>query len=182
LGPGVAEHLGPPADLAGDGPGVGVDQQLVGVVAKSLAGRIATVDAETVVLPRSDPVHVAVPVQVGAFDQLVEDALPAAGIEQHELDRLGVLGEQGEVGALPVPGGPHGDVVARPGRLQDPAAGVPAAVGSGGSPGSPGAGAGCRGAVGSASATAFEAGIRVLILLQPPRPEAPTGCDTDISK
>ena len=62
---------------------------------------------------------VAMPDEVGALEQL--DALhlaPPLGIEETQLDALGVLGEQREIDARPFPGGAEGIGPAAPERAR----------------------------------------------------------------
>ncbi len=115
--PAVAEELGTPGQVARDRLGVGVDEQLVGVVAQPVGGRVAAVDPEAVVLARPHPVDVAMPVQVGALGELEGGRGPSGAIEEHQLDPVGGPGEQREVGPLAIPRRPQRDVAPRPGRL-----------------------------------------------------------------
>ena len=115
--PAVAEELRSPAQLARDRLRVGVHQQLVGVVAQPLGGGVATVDPVAVVLPRSHPVDVAMPVQVGALGELERHRRRPGAVDEDQLHALGGGGEEGEVRPLPVPRRPQGDEVTGPGRL-----------------------------------------------------------------
>ena len=111
----VGEHVGRvPQDPALDGLRVGVDQQLVRVEAVALLGIPRPVHPERVPLAGPDVRQVAVPVERGALAQ-VHPRLAIVGVEEAQLHPLGVLGEEREVGAGPVPGraeregppGPH---------------------------------------------------------------------------
>jgi hypothetical protein len=102
----VAEQSGIPLQLADHLPGVGVDQELIGIEAVAGGRLVGTMDAVAVgrAWPRIG--EVAVPDLVGIFGQI--DALDlalAAGVEQAELDLGRVRREQGEVDAQAVPGG-----------------------------------------------------------------------------
>ncbi len=93
-----------PPDLARQRPGVGVDQQLVGVEPVPGLGIVGAVDAIAVELPRGHVRQIAVPDLVGPFGQRDPLRLRVArGIEQAEFDPLRVSREEGEVDAGPVP-------------------------------------------------------------------------------
>ena len=92
----VAEQGLVPVDLALDGGGVGIQQQLGGVAAKPGGGLERAVDPEPVALPRAQLRRVAVPDHRRALGQ-GDPRLGAVGLEQAELDRVGDLGEHGEV-------------------------------------------------------------------------------------
>ena len=92
-----------PVDGALDRLGVGVDQQLVGVEAVALVGRVGPVHAVAVALSGADPGQVAVPVSARRAGHL-DPRLLAVVVEQAQLHALGVLGEDREVGAVAVPG------------------------------------------------------------------------------
>ena len=99
----VREHVaGLPVDGALDRLRIRVDQELVRVEAVPLLGRPAPVDAVAIALPRPDPRQVAVPVERRALRELVA-GLTVRLVEEAELDLVGVLGEEREVRALPVP-------------------------------------------------------------------------------
>ena len=83
---------------------VGIEQQLRRVEALALERGIAAVDAESVSLPRADPREVAVPVECSPLRHL-DPRLLIVVVEQAQLDVLGVLGEQREVGTATVPDG-----------------------------------------------------------------------------
>ena len=100
----VAEQRAAVPEAAGDGARVGIEQQLGRVVAQPLMRRVATVHAEAVALSGADVGDVSVPHEVGALDQRMGGELGAALVEEHEVDRLGALGEDREVGAGSVPG------------------------------------------------------------------------------
>ena len=104
----VAEMGIAPIQIADDGLGVGIKQQLVGVETQSFLGCIASMYAITVQNARPDPGQITVPDMIGLPTQ--GDAMhlaPALGIKQTQFHTLGALREQGEVHALPIPGGPQ---------------------------------------------------------------------------
>jgi hypothetical protein len=114
---GVAEDELVPAHVAVDGPGIGIDQQLGRIEAMASVRFVGTVDAVAVALAGRDPGNVDVPHQVGLLcnadpGQLV---ITFGTFEKAELDAGRVLGEQGEVHSLAVPGGAKGVGAARPG-------------------------------------------------------------------
>ncbi len=100
----VREHVGVvrPVDDAVDRLRVRVDQQLVGVEAVAVGGCVGTVHAEAVALPGPDAGQVAMPVERPPGGDL-DPGLGAGVVEQAQLDCLGVLGEQREVGPGSVP-------------------------------------------------------------------------------
>lgn len=84
---------------------IGVEQQLVSVEAMAAIGIVRAMHPIAVELPGRDVVEVAVPDVFGALRQFDPFQLaPALGVEQAELHLVSVGGEQGEVGAAPVPG------------------------------------------------------------------------------
>jgi hypothetical protein len=102
----VAEHRRVPLQAADVGARVRVEEQLVGVEAVALGGRVGAVHAVAVHRARTDARDAAVPYLVAVFGQL--DALdfgPALAVEQAHLDLGGMRGEHREVDALPVPRG-----------------------------------------------------------------------------
>ena len=102
----VAEMGVAPMELADQLLGVGVEQQLVMIEAVARLRVVGAVDAIAVELARADVGQVAVPDLVGVLGQ--HDPLQlalAAGIEQAELDLLGIGAEQGEVDAPAIEGG-----------------------------------------------------------------------------
>ena len=111
---GVAVHGRVPLHLPVERPRVGVEQQLVLVAADARVGEVRPVHAVSVALPGADAGQEAVPhVAVGLGH--VQPLLAAAGVvEQAELDALGDLGEQGEVGADAVVGGAKRERLSRP--------------------------------------------------------------------
>ena len=110
----VREHVAAAeAHLALDRLRVRVDQQLVRVEAVAGARVVGAVDAVAVALPGTDAGQVHVPVERRALADL-DPLLDVLVVEQAQLDALGVLGEQREVGALPVPGRTQRERPARP--------------------------------------------------------------------
>ena len=81
---------------------VGVDQELVRIEPVAPLRRPRPVDAVAVELPRPDTVEVAVPV-VGGLPRQLTSCLDAGGVEEAQLDALGVLRAQREVRAAAVP-------------------------------------------------------------------------------
>ena len=106
----VAEHLVAPLDRAGDGLGVGIEDDLVGVEAVPGGGLVGPVHAVAVELAGLHVGQVGVPDEVGLLGHA--DACRLARVlprvEQAELHRGRVLGEEGEVDAQAVPGRPEG--------------------------------------------------------------------------
>ena len=83
----------------------GIDEQFVRVEAQPFARRIAAVDAVAVQLARPDALQVGVPHVARLLGQRDAGGLFAVDVvEQAQLDAGGVLGEDGEVGALAIPG------------------------------------------------------------------------------
>jgi hypothetical protein len=109
-----------PLDGADNRFGVGVQQQLVRIEAVSLLRPIRTMDPVAVQLARTHFRQIGMPDLVGLLAQL--DALlflSPAVVKQAQLDLVGVLGEQGEIDSLSVPGGAQGIGFAGPdGRHQ----------------------------------------------------------------
>ncbi len=91
-----------PLDLALDRLAVRVDEQLAGVEAVALLGQVRAVHAVAVALARADVRQVAVPVVGRALPDL-DARLVVVGVEEAELDALGVLAEEAEVRALAEP-------------------------------------------------------------------------------
>src|ERR1039457_3333787 len=90
------------ADRADDRLGVGVEQQLRRVEAKSVFRLVGAVDAVAVALSRTNARQIDVPVVRGlVLDR--DPGLVVILVEQAQLDALGALGEQREVRALAVP-------------------------------------------------------------------------------
>jgi hypothetical protein len=101
----IAEMGIRPAYGAAQRLGIGVDQQLVGIEAVTVARLVGAMDAVAVEQPGHGLGQIAVPHLVGVFGQRdAVDLAPAAGVEQAQLDPLGVGGEQREVDARAVPG------------------------------------------------------------------------------
>ncbi len=95
----VGEHGAVPVDLAADGLGVGIDEELGGVEAVAFLGLPRAVDAEAVALAGADVAEEAVPDEGGALAQVDAVGLLAGLVEEAELDAGGVLGVDGEVGS-----------------------------------------------------------------------------------
>ena len=109
----VAEDRRVPVDLAVDGLGVRVEQQLVRVAAQALGGVVGAVHAEAVALAGVDAGQEGVPdvaVHLGEPDAL----LVALVVEEAQLDLLGHLAEDREVRAGAVVRGPEGVGAAGP--------------------------------------------------------------------
>ena len=100
----VAEQRLIPVEGSVDGLGVRVQQQLVGVAALAAGRIVGAVHAVAVPLARLDVGHEPVPdesIDLGQRDP----GLGSVRVEQAQLDPLGHLAEQGEVGARAVIGG-----------------------------------------------------------------------------
>ena len=96
----IAEHGGVPRQIEGVGPGVGVEQKLIGVEAVARLRLVGTVNAVAVEGARMHAGQVAVKDLVGVFGQpYARHLLLAVRIEEADLDFHGVGGEQGEVRA-----------------------------------------------------------------------------------
>jgi hypothetical protein len=94
-----------PAQRSDHGARVRVEQQLVGVVAVALLGLVRPMRAVAVQLPGLQALEVAVPDAVSALGELdTRQLAAAAGVEQAQVHLLGMAGEDGEIGATPVPG------------------------------------------------------------------------------
>jgi hypothetical protein len=102
----VAEEGVVPLDVAGDGLGVGVEDDLVGVEAVAVPGVVGPVDAVAVNLSGLDVGEVAVPDHVGLLAEYDTGGFfgLADRVKKTEFDLGGVLGEDREVGSGPVPG------------------------------------------------------------------------------
>ena len=98
---GVAVQALVPVDVARGGLGVGVEQQLVRVAAQPLLRVPRPAHPVAVALTGLDPRQVAVP-DVGVDLGQLDPGLGAGLVEEAELDLLGDLAEQREVGAAPV--------------------------------------------------------------------------------
>ncbi len=112
----VAEDHVVPVDHPLDRPRIRVEQQLGGIATQAAPRLVGAVDPVAVALLRPHLGHVAVPGVRGHLGQL-QPPLGAVLAEQAQLDRVGLLGEDGEVGALTVPGRSQGSWPARPDRL-----------------------------------------------------------------
>jgi hypothetical protein len=104
----VAEDRRIPVDLAVDGLGVGIEQQLVRVAAQPLSRVVRAVHPESVLLPGLHAGQERVPDEAVHLGEL-HALLGAVVVEQAQLDLLGDLAEDREVGA--------GAVVRRPERV-----------------------------------------------------------------
>ena len=109
----VGEHRLAPVDAALDRLGVRVEQQLVRVAALPLGRVVRAVHPVPVPLARADAGQVPVPDEPVHLVQ-VDPRLGAVVVEQAELDPVGYLGEQPEVGPGSVIGGTQRVAVARP--------------------------------------------------------------------
>ena len=90
---GVAVHRIVPAHRPGDGPGVGVEDELGGIEAEALLRLVGAVDAVPVQLPGTGIGQIAVPNLIGLLSQRDELRLIRLmrGIEQAELDACALL-------------------------------------------------------------------------------------------
>ncbi len=111
--PVVVEDLGAPVQLAVEGAGVGVQEQLRGVAPQSPAAVIGAVHPIPVPLPDADPGQVAVPDAAVVLPQR-HLLLVARLVEQAQDDPLRDLGGKGEVGAPGIGRRPQGEVASRP--------------------------------------------------------------------
>ena len=93
----VAEQGLVPIDAPVDRLGVGVEQQLGRVAAQAVVGVVRAVDAVPVALSRLDAGQERVPDEAVDFGQF-DPGLGAVGVEQAQLDALGYLAEQPEIG------------------------------------------------------------------------------------
>src|SRR5262249_199026 len=112
----VTEQGVVPCDVAADQLRVRVEEQLVRVEPVPFRRVERAVDAIPVQLPGENVRHVAIPDLVGALLQFDPCGCLRRGwrVEQAKLDFSGRLGEQGEINAGPVPGGPERVRAARP--------------------------------------------------------------------
>src|SRR5262249_44995177 len=101
-------------DAALDRLAVRVEQQLARVEPRAGRRVVRAVDAVAIALAGPDARQVAVPV-VGRAVGHLDPLLPLVGVEEAELDALGVLGEEREVRALAVPHRAEGERLAGPG-------------------------------------------------------------------
>jgi hypothetical protein len=100
----VAEHRGVPAQRAGVGARVRIEQQLVRIEAVAAVRLVRAVDAIAVERAGPDVGQVAVPDLVGELGQRDPlELLLAAGVEEADLDLRRVRREEREVDALAVP-------------------------------------------------------------------------------
>ncbi len=87
-----------PVDLSGELAGVGVDEELLRIEAVAGRGLVRAVDAEAIGLAGEEPAQIAMPDLVGAARQFqARDFLPAGRVEEAELDRNRVGGEEREI-------------------------------------------------------------------------------------
>ena len=99
----IAPHQPP-----GQPPRIGIEQQLVGIEAVAVLGRIRAVHAIAVELAGRDVVEIAVPDVFGTLRQFDALELAAAlAVEQAELDLFRVGREQRKIGAPAVPTRPE---------------------------------------------------------------------------
>ncbi len=110
---GVGEDRRVPVDLAVDCLGVRIEQELVRVAPVPLGGVVGTVHAVPVPLPGTNVQQVAVPPGPGLLRKR-DPRLLAVLIEQAEVDALRHVGEDREVGAGTVEGGPQREGLAGP--------------------------------------------------------------------
>ncbi len=105
-----------PTDMAGDGPGIGIDEQLVVVEAVSVLRVPGAVDAIAIKLSGFDAANEAMPYKRGALAEGDALALSAIGIEEADIDARGAFREDCEIRTLVVrgwhPGGKAGPVKA----------------------------------------------------------------------
>src|SRR5579871_4267898 len=93
-----------PDQPSGEPLGIGIKQELVGIEAVALLGRIGAVDAIAIELAGRDVVEIAVPDVLSALGQFDTFELAAAlAVEQAEFDLLCIGGEQREIGAAAIP-------------------------------------------------------------------------------
>ena len=100
----VAEQRVVPLDRAVDALRIRIDQQLGRVEPMPSPRLVGAVDAIAVPLPGAPIGQVRVPDEVGLLDEADALLLAAVVVEEAEVDRIGVLGEDREVDAGPVPG------------------------------------------------------------------------------
>ena len=100
----VAEHRRVPAQAADVRARVRVEQQLVGIEAMALFGRVGPVHAVAVHGAGADLGHVAVPGLVAVFRQLDAFFFFESMVKETDLDLGRAGGEQREIDALAVPG------------------------------------------------------------------------------
>ena len=114
---GLAEAVGEQGlvavDLAVDGLGVGVEQQLGGVAAVAVLGLVRSVHAVAVELTGLEVGHVRVP-HVAVHLAQVVPRLGALVVDEAQLNALGDLGEDGEVHSAAVERRPEGIGVTGP--------------------------------------------------------------------
>ena len=103
----VSEHGVRPAQLSADGPGIRVQENLVGVEPMPVVGIEGTVNPIPVQLTGLDVGQIAVPHQFRLFAQrdAVGFGAVVLGIKQAQFNTCGVFGEDGKVHAGSVPGG-----------------------------------------------------------------------------
>ena len=106
---------GIPTDGTVDCLRVWIDEQLGRIETQPRGGVVAAVNAVAVPLPRTDAGEEAVPVERRPFLDGDPFLIPVR-VEQAELDTLGVLREQREVGAVAIPALSERKRVSRPDR------------------------------------------------------------------
>src|SRR4051812_38434504 len=99
---GIWEQRRVPVDATGNRARIRVDEQLCRVAAQALRRIPWPMHPEAISLAGADPTQIPVPAEGGAFRQVDVDLL-AVVVEEAQLDTLGDLGKQREVGALAVP-------------------------------------------------------------------------------
>jgi hypothetical protein len=102
----ITEMRVAPAQCAADLLRVGVEQQLIGVESVSRLGRVGAMHPVAVELAGLQVRKIGVPNQIGALGKRDDiDLLAARGIEQAQIDLLGMLGEERKVDTFAVPHG-----------------------------------------------------------------------------
>jgi hypothetical protein len=101
----IAEHLVPPAHVAADRFGIGIQQHLARVEPVPVLGFVRAVDAVSVQLPRKHIRQVSVPSQIGLVRQsnAMQLAFRIRSVKQAEFHLGCVLRKQREVHAAAVP-------------------------------------------------------------------------------
>ena len=105
----IAEHRVGPRQVAADGLGIRIEEELVGIEAMALLGHVRPVHAIAVELAGRDVGQIAVPDLIGVFrhqDAMRRPRLPTWS-EQTEFHARCMLGEEGEVDPAAVPRRPQ---------------------------------------------------------------------------